>query len=100
MYDVETLWVIVHGDHGQYKSSQRINWPVVTVIEMSQKKCYITSHEAVLHNMVSRPSLAETQIGVEVKRLKCVKYELGEISSSVDNLIIFYWPIGWNAHNS
>ena len=36
--------------------------------------------------MYVRSSLAETQFRVEVKRLKCVKYELGKVSSSVDTL--------------
>ena len=43
-------------------------------------------HEALLHNMYVKPSLAETQFRVEVRRLKCVKYELDKISSSVDTL--------------
>ncbi len=44
------------------------------------------THEALLHIMFVKPSLAETQFRVEVRRLKCVKYELGKISSSVDTL--------------
>ena len=42
------------------------------------------THEALLHDMFVKPSLAETQFRVEVRRLKCVKYELDKISSSVD----------------
>ena len=51
---------------------------------MSQRKRFITIHEALLHSILARPSLAETQFWVGVKRLKCVKYEPGKISSSVD----------------
>ena len=42
--------------------------------------------EALLHTVFVKPSLAETQFRVEVRRLKCVKYELDKISSSVDTL--------------
>ena len=44
------------------------------------------THQALLHDMFVKPSLAETQFRVEVRRLKCVKYELDKISSSVDTL--------------
>ena len=84
MCAVIVLWLIVIGDHGQYLAGQRMNWLVVTLMKISQRKCFITIHEALLHNILARPSLAETQFWVEVKRLKCVKYELGKISSSVD----------------
>ena len=63
----------------------------VTLMKMSQRKCFIATHEALLHNMLVKPSLAETQFWVKVKRLKCVKYELDKISSSVDTLP-FRWP--------
>ena len=44
------------------------------------------TREALLHNMLAKPNLAEIQFRVEVRRLKCVKYELDKISSSVDTL--------------
>ena len=55
-------------------------------MKISQSKCFIMTHEALLHIMLVKPSLAETQFRVEVWRLKCVKYELEKISSSVDTL--------------
>ena len=44
------------------------------------------THEALLHIVLVKTTLAETQFRVEVRRLKCVKYELDKISSSVDTL--------------
>ena len=78
------LWLIFLDDYGQYLSGQKMKWLVVTLMEVSQRKCFIITHEALLHSMFVRPSLAETQFLVELKRLKCVEYELDKISSSVD----------------
>ena len=44
------------------------------------------TREALLHSMLTKLSLAEIQFRVEVRRLKCVKYKLDKISSSVDTL--------------
>ena len=44
------------------------------------------THEALLHNISVKSSAAETHFRVEVRRLKCAKYELDKISSSVDTL--------------
>ena len=51
-------------------------------------------------------ALAETQFRVEVRCLKCVKYELDEISSSVDTLPLcghdqdyIFWTIGGSAYH-
>ena len=38
--------------------------------------------------MLVKPRLAETQLRVEVRRLKCVKYELHKTSSPVDTLLL------------
>ena len=42
------------------------------------------THEALLRIILVKPSLSETQFRVEVRRLKCVKYELDEVSSFVN----------------
>ena len=58
----------------------------VTLTKMPQRKCAIMTREALLHSMLTKLSLAETQFRVEVRRLKRVKYELDKISSSMDTL--------------
>ena len=57
-------------------------------MKVSQRKCYHMTHEVFLHNMYVKPSLAETHFRLEVRRLKCAKYELDKISSSVDNPLL------------
>ena len=107
---VKVLWLMILDDHGLCLSNQKMfhaNWLVVTFMGVSQRKCFITTHEALLHNMYVKPSLAETQFRVEVRRLKYVKYELDKISSSVDTLPLRWpvrdpvsWTVGVSAHHS
>ena len=79
-------WLAVVSDHGQHLVGQRMNWLVCNSHEDVAKEMFHYDSRGLDSDMLVKPSLAETQFRVEVRRLKCVKYKLDKISSSVDVL--------------
>ena len=57
-----TLGLIFLDDHGQYLYTQKrchTNWLVVAIMGVLQRIFFITTHDALLHDMYATPSLAD-----------------------------------------
>ena len=56
------LGLIFLDDHGQYLYTQKTChtiWLVVAIMGVLQRICFITTHDALLHDMYATPSLAD-----------------------------------------